>query len=234
MRARNSGSDDMQDLAGTWTLADVQGDHRIAFTVPGDGINALHAAGAIPDPYWGRNEYDLRWICGRDWVARRRFEVARTDLVLVVSMLDTVAEIAVNGVTVHRSDSMFRSWRIDLSGVLRLGANEIAITFRSSEIEAARRQAGSSGASGQPAAAARAAPGAGAGATAGKQQQGAGTPTRTQQQQQQPPPQRAQSAQSKVRCLANECATSYSGRPASQHVDAGSWVRVFVCRRSRQ
>ena len=131
----------MLDLAGQWSLCDASSGNAVAFTLPGDGISALHAAGVIPDPYWGRNEYDLRWICGRDWVARRSFEVARTDLELVVSMLDTVAEIAVNGVLVHASDSMFRSWRVDLSGVLRLGVNEIAITFRSPEVEAAKRQA---------------------------------------------------------------------------------------------
>ncbi len=131
----------MRNLAEGWTLSDESGAYSVAFALPGDGITALHAAGAIADPYWGRNEYDLRWICGRDWVAKRAFSVSRTDLVLVVSMLDTVAEIAVNGVTVLASDSMFRSHRVDLSAVLRLGANDIAITFRSPELEAAKRQA---------------------------------------------------------------------------------------------
>lgn len=131
----------MLDLSGPWSLSDESGTHAVAMTLPGDGITALHAAGTIPDPYFGRNEYGLRWICQRDWVARRRFDVARTDLVLVVSMLDTVAEIAVNGVTVHASDSMFRSYRVDLSAALRLGENEIAITFRSPAREADARQA---------------------------------------------------------------------------------------------
>lgn len=131
----------MLDLMGQWSLVDASGEYDVAMALPGDGISALHAAGVIPDPYWGRNEYDLRWICGRDWVARRSFEVTRTDLVLVASMLDTVVEISVNGVAVHASDSMFRSYRVDLSAVLRAGENEIAITFRSPEVEAAKRQA---------------------------------------------------------------------------------------------
>ena len=131
----------MQDLAERWTLTDDSSTYAVPLTLPGDGISALHAAGAIADPYWGRNEYDLRWICGRDWVATRRFSVDRTDLALVVSMLDTVAEIAVNGVTVLASDNMFRSYRVDLSGALRLGDNKVAITFRSPEREAAQRQA---------------------------------------------------------------------------------------------
>ncbi len=48
-----------------------------ALTLPGDGIDALFKAGAIPDPYWGRNEYGLRWICQRDWVASAAFAVDR-------------------------------------------------------------------------------------------------------------------------------------------------------------
>lgn len=131
----------MSNLAEGWTLSDASGAYCVPMTLPGDGISALCAAGTIADPYWGRNEYDLRWICGRDWVAKRSFSVSRTDLVLVVSMLDTVAEIAVNGVTVLASDNMFRSYRVDLSAVLRAGENDIAIIFRSVEIEAAKRQA---------------------------------------------------------------------------------------------
>jgi beta-mannosidase len=131
----------MHSLAGLWALSDESGDYDVALTLPGDGISALRAAGAIVDPYWGRNEYDLRWICQRDWTARRSFEVERTDLTLVISMLDTVAEISVNGQPVLASDSMFRSYRIDLSEVLRQGTNEIAITFRSASKEADARQA---------------------------------------------------------------------------------------------
>ena len=131
----------MLDLCGEWALCDESGGHAVAFTLPGDGISALHAAGAIPDPYWGRNEYGLRWICARDWVASRAFDVDRTDQTLVISMLDTVAEVAVNGVTVLRSDNMFRSFRVDLSAVLRMGRNDIAIRFKSPQREAAARQA---------------------------------------------------------------------------------------------
>ncbi len=101
----------MLDLAGPWTLSEESGAFSVALTLPGDGISALHAAGAIADPYWGRNEYDLRWIVARDWRATRRFVVERVDLVLVVSMLDTVAEILVNGQLVHAQDNMFRSHR---------------------------------------------------------------------------------------------------------------------------
>ncbi len=131
----------MLELTGDWALVDDSGAFQAALSLPGDGIDALFKAGAIPDPYFGRNEYGLRWICQRDWFATRRFDVVSVDQVLVVSMLDTVAEVRINGQLVLASDNMFRSYRVDVSGALRLGGNEVSITFRSSAVEAAKRQA---------------------------------------------------------------------------------------------
>jgi beta-mannosidase len=131
----------MIDLSGIWDLTDESGDYAVPMQVPGDGISALHKAGAIPDPYWGRNEYGLRWICERDWTIRRTFVADRTDLVFVAEMLDTVAEVRVNGQVILQADSMFREQRADASKALRVGQNEIAITFRSPVREGAARQA---------------------------------------------------------------------------------------------
>jgi len=109
--------------------------------VPGDGITALHKAGAIPDPFRGRNEYGLRWIAERDWTIRREVMLDRTDLALVVEMLDTVADVRVNGKTVLRADNMFRTRTADISSVARVGPNVIEIIFRSVVREGAARQA---------------------------------------------------------------------------------------------
>ncbi|MBI1217978.1 MAG: glycoside hydrolase family 2 protein [Rhodobacteraceae bacterium] len=131
----------MIDLCGLWHLRDETGAFSAPMVLPGDGISALHKAGLIPDPYFGRNEYGLRWIAERDWALTRRFTAERTDLTLVATMLDTVAEIAINGVTVLQADSMFRDHRADASRALRRGENEIAIRFRSPVREAATRAA---------------------------------------------------------------------------------------------
>ena len=129
------------DLGGEWHLSDGPEGMSAPMQIPGDGVSALHDAGLIPDPYFGRNEYDLRWICARDWVISRSFVVDRTDFVLVASMLDTLAEVVVNGVSVLRAANMFRSFRVDLSGVLRVGTNHIEIRFANVVAEAARLQA---------------------------------------------------------------------------------------------
>ena len=130
----------MLNLAGDWSLSQESGENTVTMALPGDGIDALFKAGLIPDPYFGRNEYGLRWISDRTWVAKRSFTTDRTDLVLVASMLDTLVTIKVNGRTVLTSDNMFLSHRVDLSGVLQKGTNDITLTFGNVVQEAKRRQ----------------------------------------------------------------------------------------------
>lgn len=131
------------DLAGRWRLA-LAGEAMSAdMFVPGDGISALHEAGLIPDPYFGRNEYDLRSIAERDWTLERAFEIpagaALDDWVLEVENLDTVATVEINGAVVVKADNAFQRWRAGASS-LKHGANRIVITFHSNLAEAARRQ----------------------------------------------------------------------------------------------
>ena len=131
----------MLDLAGDWTLSDERGEHLLPFALPGDGITALHRAGVIPDPYWGRNEYAVRWISERDWVARRAFAHDGGAAVLAIEGLDTVAEVRLNGALVLTAANAFRRWRVVVTGHLRRGQIEIEITFRSPVRVAAQRQA---------------------------------------------------------------------------------------------
>ncbi len=122
----------MIDLAGEWRLRDDAGEYEFPFVLPGDVHSALFAAGLIPDPYFGRNEYDLRWVADRDWIATRRFEVAPAErLLLKVDGLDTVAEIRLNGALVLEAASSFRPYQIDVTDQVCPGDNEIEIRFRS-------------------------------------------------------------------------------------------------------
>ncbi len=119
------------DLSGVWHLTDTAGEHALPFALPGDGVTALHAAGLIPDPYAGRNEYGLRWIGERDWTAKRAFDHDGGPADLVVDGLDTVAEIRLNGMTVLRAANAHRRWRVDATEALQAGENSIEIRFRS-------------------------------------------------------------------------------------------------------
>ncbi|KXF75503.1 beta-mannosidase [Paramesorhizobium deserti] len=123
------------DLAGEWRLRDVGDRHDVPMPIPGDAISALHAAGAIPNPYFGRNEYELRWIAEEDWLASRTFTIPADAPLegwhLDVDCLDTVAEVRINGRTVLEAANSFRRFRVDVSYALKAGENRIEILFRS-------------------------------------------------------------------------------------------------------
>ncbi|NRA99302.1 MAG: glycoside hydrolase family 2 protein [Rhodobacteraceae bacterium] len=129
------------DLSGPWRLRDTGRDHDVPLTLPGDAISALVDADVLPDPYWGRNEYDCRWVAERDWTLRREVTLDRTDLTLVIDQLDTVATVRLNGVMVLEANNAFLCHRVDVSGAARIGTNLIEITFASSVRVAAERQA---------------------------------------------------------------------------------------------
>ncbi|MEL6608804.1 MAG: glycoside hydrolase family 2 protein, partial [Pseudomonadota bacterium] len=86
------------DLSGAWMLDGALDGDDMEMTLPGDILSALVAAGRVADPYWGRNEYDARWVADRDWTVRRRVSVPDAGYDLVLSQLDTVAQVTVNGV----------------------------------------------------------------------------------------------------------------------------------------
>lgn len=132
------------DLAGTWQLVDPNGDTAVSMELPGDAITALQSAGVIEDPYFGRNEYDTRWVAERDWIARRCFQIDDRDNThgwyLDLNGLDTVATVLINGTPVLDADNAFRRHRVDVSSLVKTGSNEIEIQFHSNVAEAAVRQ----------------------------------------------------------------------------------------------
>ena len=117
------------DLSGDWHLSDAAGDYACAMTLPGDGITALHAAGLIPDPYFGRNEHGLRWIADRDWVVRRTVILDDPDVMLEVTGLDCLAEVYWNGAKVLSASNAFRRYQEDLGTHAVKGENTVEIRF---------------------------------------------------------------------------------------------------------
>ena len=130
-------------LAGEWQLRNETVTHAASIALPGDILSALNAAGIIPDPYWGMNEYDVRWVADHDWTARRSFALTADQLEadLVLSRLDTIATITVNDTVVATPQNAFRRYRLPLSGIVQQGENNIAITFHSPCRAAEERQA---------------------------------------------------------------------------------------------
>lgn len=131
---------DAINLAGEWRLSDDTGDYVLAMDVPGDAITALQRANKIADPYEGQNEYGLRWIAERDWTLSRTFDLERKDYDLVLSELDTVVSVWLNGHCVLSAENEFRRYRVAVSEALAVGQNKLELRFTSSVDAAAERQ----------------------------------------------------------------------------------------------
>jgi beta-mannosidase len=105
-------------------------------TVPGVVQTDLLAAGRIPDPFADANEAQLQWIGLADWEYRRTLDadaalLAHDHVDLVFDGLDTFAEVSVNGVKLLSADNQHRRWRVPVKAVLKPGANEITVAFKS-------------------------------------------------------------------------------------------------------
>ncbi|MEY2849228.1 MAG: hypothetical protein RI885_1895 [Actinomycetota bacterium] len=108
---------------------------RMPAIVPGCVHLDLRAAAVIPDPYLDRNEEALSWIGDGTWRYETSFTLTSDDLAghdhheLAFEGLDTIAEVRLNDVEIARTANMHRRYDVDVTGVVREGANLLQVTF---------------------------------------------------------------------------------------------------------
>lgn len=111
--------------------------------VPGTAHGALLAAGRIPDPFYGCNELDVRWVAERRWAWRLAFDAGelapREELVF--EGLDTYCTVWLNGERLLQADNMFVPQRVDVRARLRPGRNELLLCFEPALAEARKVEA---------------------------------------------------------------------------------------------
>ncbi|MGZ4609874.1 MAG: glycoside hydrolase family 2 protein [Actinomycetes bacterium] len=128
-------------LTDGWTVSATAGpvperlrDCSVPATVPGVVHTDLLAAGLIPDPYLDDHESELSWIGRTEWRYTTSFPwqadgAGRHDL--VCAGLDTLATVELNGTVLGRTANQHRSYRFDVTTLLRAGANDLVVTFAS-------------------------------------------------------------------------------------------------------
>lgn len=120
----------------SWSFKSVQDTTWLPAKVPGCVHTDLLREQRIPHPFYGTNEHDLQWIDKQDWEYKASF-VASAELLreqvqeLHFLGLDTYASVFLNDENILEADNMFRSWRVDVTGKLSEGVNELRIVFRS-------------------------------------------------------------------------------------------------------
>lgn len=135
---------EVAQLTESWTLG--YDGSALPAQVPGCVHTDLLAAGAIDDPFLGRNELEVAWVGRRAWTYRRHLEAEdtsadrheRTDLVF--DGLDTAAVITLGGRELGRTRNMHRSYRFDVTG--RHGGLHVEFSSAYDEAETVRRMIG--------------------------------------------------------------------------------------------
>ena len=114
--------------------------------VPGTIHTDLFLNKQIPDPFYGANEKQLQWIEEQNWVYQTKFLISKKEITaqnkeLIFYGLDTDASVYVNGSLVLKANNMFRTWRIPIQKIIRLGSNTLRIEFESSSLKAKKTAA---------------------------------------------------------------------------------------------
>ncbi|MBK4348457.1 glycoside hydrolase family 2 protein [Lacisediminihabitans sp. G11-30] len=131
------------DLADGWTVvpadpstvpAEIAAFGDLPASVPGSIHTDLLAARLIDDPYLDDNEALQSWIGRTDWTYSRVVEWVpdgseRQEIVF--DGLDTVARIVLNGIELGNTRNMHRSFRFDVTDILRPGENDLTVEFSS-------------------------------------------------------------------------------------------------------
>jgi len=123
-------------LNGSWQLSEVDGPTKIPATVPGDVHTALIESAVIREPYVGARIPEIQWVGQRDWKYEHRFDTSSEILSLakqelVFGAIDTHATVVLNGRELGKTDNCFRTWRFDVSGILRRSDNHLEVTIAS-------------------------------------------------------------------------------------------------------
>jgi beta-mannosidase len=105
-------------------------------TVPGCVHTDLYHHNIIPDPFYRKNELEVKWIETSDWEYAATFELTPvlagySNLDLHFGGLDTYADVYLNDSLVLKTDNMFIGWTIPAKKYLKKGKNQLRIYFHS-------------------------------------------------------------------------------------------------------
>lgn len=133
-------------LDGTWQMKRLDHAEWLAASVPGSVYHDLLNAGAMVDPFYREQEYEVLELANYDYEYRRTFTVdagvlAYDRVLLLCEGLDTLCELFLNGTNILNSDNMHRTYEVDIKALLKEGVNAIHAIFRSPVEFSLRKQA---------------------------------------------------------------------------------------------
>jgi len=88
----------------------------------------------IDDPYFENNEIKQSWIENENWEYTSEFKVSPSDytnkhIELEFEGLDTRADVYLNDSLILNANNMFRSWKVQVKSILKVGMNDLKVIF---------------------------------------------------------------------------------------------------------
>ncbi|MDG1477232.1 MAG: glycoside hydrolase family 2 protein [Vicingaceae bacterium] len=122
------------NLNGEWQFFHEQTNNWYSATVPGVIHTDLLANNLIEEPYWKTNEDSLQWIENVDWKYQKTFTITEDQLQddnieIEFEGLDTYAEVKLNGKHIISANNMFRTWKVEIKPLLKVGENVLEVQF---------------------------------------------------------------------------------------------------------
>ncbi|KAK9835150.1 hypothetical protein WJX81_001501 [Elliptochloris bilobata] len=121
---------EVTDLTGPgWTISNTNGSMRLAAAMPAYALEVLHASGRVANPLERYNELELRWTTKETWTFQRTFNVSaallnHTAVDLLMTGVDTVADIFVDNVKLASVANAHREYRLPVKAALNGTAGE--------------------------------------------------------------------------------------------------------------
>ncbi|MFV0430598.1 MAG: beta-mannosidase [Alphaproteobacteria bacterium] len=133
----------MQKINQNWVLTGDNLKTPLKATLPMDVFALLEENNIITNPYYGRNEYDVKWVGEQDWnltcqfspnedILKQRFQW------LSFTGLDTRANISLNNQELAQVCNMHTKHILDVTGLLK-SENNLSICLKDNVKEAAKR-----------------------------------------------------------------------------------------------
>ena len=123
-----------QTLNRGWCIRPcTHGDWEIKANIPCSVLHAMLDAKLVCDPFYRKNEYEVRELFNQDFCYTLCFvpqkEILKQEYAeLVFYGLDTLADIRLNGEFLASVDNMHRTWRLPVAGKLKKGENHLEMT----------------------------------------------------------------------------------------------------------
>jgi beta-mannosidase len=114
--------------------------------VPGTIHTDLFQNKLISDPFFGANEKQLQWIEETDWSYTTTFTISKNEVhyencFIQFDGLDTYAEVFLNGTKILSANNMFRTWKVDVKKLLKVGEHNLLYIHFTSAVKKGKEEA---------------------------------------------------------------------------------------------